>query len=284
MYQAASSIHDMSLKKERLDELLKAYPDLPINGAKAQLSTLLQMKAGDEAYLKQQEVVDRLECDEAECKDLDQLKEKQKNKLLRATKESELAALKSKLRGIDVSQLERDEQSLKYLLEQAKHAEARRQWKRVNELKEEERRLERSYPRAVKLQTIIKQAEKVALDNVIKEINLHAQLYMDYFLEDVTVNLVPDNASIHLDVTTNGHESDINSLSGGELARVILAFTLAVAEINNVRLLLLDECVASLDQDTTTTVIETIRQHFTGTVICIAHQTTTGIFDKVIEL
>jgi ABC-type multidrug transport system fused ATPase/permease subunit len=42
--------------------------------------------------------------------------------------------------------------------------------------------------------------------------------------------------------------------------------------------------VASLDQETATTVIDSIRKSFDGMVICIAHQTTTGVFDYVLDL
>lgn len=74
-------------------------------------------------------------------------------------------------------------------------------------------------------------------------------------------------------------------LSGGELARVILAYTLALSEMFSNPILLLDECTASLDEDTTNTVFEVIKENFQGKmVIIIAHQIVQGTFDKHIDL
>jgi ABC-type transport system involved in cytochrome bd biosynthesis fused ATPase/permease subunit len=74
-------------------------------------------------------------------------------------------------------------------------------------------------------------------------------------------------------------------LSGGELSRVILAYTMALAEMFNTPLLLLDECTASLDQDLSETVFNSIRENFNGKIILlIAHQVVTGTFDKIIKL
>jgi ABC-type transport system involved in cytochrome bd biosynthesis fused ATPase/permease subunit len=74
-------------------------------------------------------------------------------------------------------------------------------------------------------------------------------------------------------------------LSGGELSRVILAFTLALAEIHNSPLILLDESTASLDQDLTSSVITGLKENFSSRlVILIAHQVVQGVFDKVIKL
>jgi ABC-type multidrug transport system fused ATPase/permease subunit len=80
-------------------------------------------------------------------------------------------------------------------------------------------------------------------------------------------------------------ESDINMLSGGELSRVILAYTMALAEMFNTPLLLLDECTSSLDQELTETVFTAIRENFNGKLtLLIAHQVVTGVFDKIIKL
>ena len=80
-------------------------------------------------------------------------------------------------------------------------------------------------------------------------------------------------------------EADINMLSGGESSRIILAFSLALGEMFNTPIMLLDECTASLDQELTSVVIDGIRANFSGKlVILIAHQSITGMFDKVMNL
>jgi len=89
---------------------------------------------------------------------------------------------------------------------------------------------------------------------------------------------------INLEIDYKGMEADLSTLSGGELARVVLAFTLALNEMFNSPLLLLDECTASLDQDLTTTVFDAIRENFKSkTVIVEAHQVVDGVFDKIIK-
>ncbi len=80
-------------------------------------------------------------------------------------------------------------------------------------------------------------------------------------------------------------ECDINMLSGGELQRVIIAFTLSLAEMSQSPLLLLDECTSNLDQDLTNTVVGGIKKHFSQkNVLIIAHQVVSGIFDNVIKI
>ena len=80
-------------------------------------------------------------------------------------------------------------------------------------------------------------------------------------------------------------EADISMLSGGELSRVILAYTLSLSEIFNSPLVLLDECTASLDQELTSTVMEGIKKNFSHRlVIVIAHQVVSGDFDRQILL
>jgi len=90
---------------------------------------------------------------------------------------------------------------------------------------------------------------------------------------------------INLEIEYKGMECDLTMLSGGELSRVVLAYTLALAEIFNTPLLLLDECTASLDQDMTGIVFDGIRENFNGKLtLIIAHQVISGTFDKVVLL
>ena len=80
-------------------------------------------------------------------------------------------------------------------------------------------------------------------------------------------------------------EADITTLSGGELSRVILAYTLALSEIFNSPLILLDECTSSLDQELTSVVMESIKNNFSNKlVLCICHQVVSGNFDRKICL
>ena len=137
------------------------------------------------------------------------------------------------------------------------------------------------------------EAENRSIINMIENINSHAQIYLDHFFPDnpISVKLAAfkesktgEKPSINLDIDYRGIDHDLDMLSGGEKSRVILAFTLALADIHNSPLILLDECTASLDQGLTS-VIDGLKDNFSNKlVILIAHQVVQGVFDKVVKL
>ncbi len=89
---------------------------------------------------------------------------------------------------------------------------------------------------------------------------------------------------IELDIQYKGLDTDFASLSGGERARVSLAFTLALSEIYQTPILMLDESISSLDYDATVDVLSAIKENMPNrTVLCVSHQANTGLFDHVIE-
>jgi DNA repair exonuclease SbcCD ATPase subunit len=167
---------------------------------------------------------------------------------------------------------------------------------RVKTLTETERVARDLYAAATQLKDKIMEAESIAMENVIDSINTHSRVYLDCFFADnpIAVQLLPFKENkkgtaakpqICIQIEYKGMEADLNTLSGGELSRVILAYTLALAEMFNTPLLLLDECTASLDQDLTNIVFGAIRENFNGKMtLIIAHQVVTGTFDKVIRL
>lgn len=170
-----------------------------------------------------------------------------------------------------------------------------RHWEnKIEELETKEKEARNKYASATMLKDKILEAESLAMLHIIDSINTHAQLYLDCFFPEhpISVRLQPfketkksTNPKISLEIEYKGMECDLTMLSGGELSRVILAYTLALAEMFNTPLLLLDECTASLDQDMTSVVFNGIRDHFNGKLtLIIAHQIITGTFDTVIKL
>jgi len=283
--KAKLRVEELERKFVELEKLRSEYPEL--ENAQDQLEGLFKMKSDDEAYAKQKTLCSSLKMEHPDYDDTTEasLRKKKKAVYERKEKEATLAGIAIKhdpdelnIRIGSVTEL------IKRLNVGKMSAQSVRYWNAVETLLKTEADLNKSYPRAIKLQEIIKTAEKMAVREVIEEINLHAQMYLDSFFDYMNVMLVFDGVKLNVEVLQDGHDSDLHNLSGGELARVILAFTIALAEINNVKLLLLDECVASLDQESTGQVIDTIKANFRGTVICIAHQTTTGVFDHVLEL
>lgn len=288
-YKLQLQIQELEKKRNELVALKKEYPDL--DDPKYQLDVLYQIWRNDEEYEKQKNICDSFKIKKSPNNGLElslnELKQKQKNIYARNEKESSYNSIKVHENVDDIkNELNHLNAELVDIKERQNHFQSVKYWNKVDKLSKHEEILNKSYPRAVKLQNIIKKAEKLAIEETIEQINLHVQLYLDYFLENVTVCLAfdKDGTKLNVNVTQNNFESDLNNLSGGELARVVLAFTIALADMNNVKLLLLDECVSSLDQETTTSVIKTIQNNFNGQIICIAHQTTTGIFDHVLEL
>ena len=90
---------------------------------------------------------------------------------------------------------------------------------------------------------------------------------------------------INIEVEHKGMESGLGRLSGGERSRVILSFTLALADIFNTPLIMLDECTSSLDQDLNNVVVNSLRNHFQNKLILmIAHQSIEGIYDNIINI
>jgi exonuclease SbcC len=166
--------------------------------------------------------------------------------------------------------------------------------KKVEALHVQEKIDRDSYASATLLKEKILEAESIAMLNIIDSINTHAQLYLDCFFTDNPIiarlcsfkeTKKSKKPQINIEIEYKGMEADLNMLSGGELSRVILAYTLALGEMFNTPLLLLDECTSSLDQDLSSVVFNAIRENFNGKqVLVVAHQSIYGIFDKVVEL
>ena len=94
---------------------------------------------------------------------------------------------------------------------------------------------------------------------------VHSQHYLEQLFADqpILVEICPfkerkskvDRTVINIKIEYKEMECDMQYLSGGEKARVILAFTLALSEMFNTPLLLLDESTANLDQQSSMKVI-----------------------------
>ena len=148
----------------------------------------------------------------------------------------------------------------------------------------------------VKLRDHIKQAEQKSLEEFINALNQHASIYIEDFFpdEDISVELKTiqegkstgkEKISLCFDVNYRGMNGDLSFLSGGEKDRVNLAFTLAFSELVDNRILLLDECISSLDSETTNIVLEKLREKYKGKlVIVVSHQANLGFFDSVVTL
>ena len=107
---------------------------------------------------------------------------------------------------------------------------------KCTQLKAKENDDRNRYSAAMTMKNKILEAESIAIGNIIDTINLHSREYLDCFFSDhpiaVQLQAFKENKKtaakpcINIMIEYKGMECDINMLSGGELARVVLAYTL----------------------------------------------------------
>ena len=237
-----------------------------------------------EPYVKAQEKVNLYKCSPSEysSKNLEQtlqnkIRLEELTKVLRqTTPEFDLEEL-----SITHEHLQERLSTLKSNLELTK---AYLMWHDVALAKEDLSQAEIALARSHKLQGLITEAKKEALDEVLERITTYTQMYLDEFFSEPISLEITFTDKVVLNLIFRDTKIDLDALSGGEFARVNLAITLALADMYQVDLLLIDESLASLDHTTSTKVLKAIKKLYQGTVLCVAHQTVTGTFDKCIEL
>lgn len=159
-----------------------------------------------------------------------------------------------------------------------------------SEKEQELKQSEKELTTALHLKTKITEAETLAVSSVIDTVNTNVQFYLDKFF--VADPLQVKIATVHgkknqvcLELLYKGHDITLQSLSGGEQDRLVLAFQMTFAEICTAPLVLLDECVSSLDQENASNVFEVLQTHCKNMlIILVAHQIVTGAFDSIITL
>ena len=117
-------------------------------------------------------------------------------------------------------------------------------------------------------------------------------MYLDQFFDDpieVILALSSDEKKVNkyqlqLNVNYRGMECDIHTLSGGEKDRVIVAGTLALCEIVNSPLVMLDESIRSLDAETVNNVVQVLNKFDERMVLLISHQVVSGVFNSTLEI
>lgn len=147
---------------------------------------------------------------------------------------------------------------------------------------------------ATKFKDLISEAESMAVAGVISSINSHARIYLDDFFPEnpISVSLQTfketkkaTKPQINVEIDYKEMSCSVDTLSGGEVARVSLAYTLALAEMINSPIVILDESTSNLDHEMANIVIHSIKEHMVGKIIImVAHQAETGAYDNVIKL
>jgi len=138
------------------------------------------------------------------------------------------------------------------------------------------------------------EVEHRQLEETVNNINTVLQTTLPiFFNEPINLTLLvykklKNNVKpcLNLEICYKGCKYDnVNSLSGGEGDRVSLALLLALNFASNSPIILLDECVSSLDGDLKENCITAIKSIPNKTVICIDHDDTIeGYYDSVITV
>ena len=137
----------------------------------------------------------------------------------------------------------------------------------------------------------IQESEAKILSTTIDNINYRMSDYLNKFFDDpISVNIVQYKEtkndikhSININVNYKGNDIDITALSGGELDRVILSFVLSLNSTINSPILLLDESLSSLDENTCNNILNNLKDE-KKFIMIVSHQAQTGIFDKTINI
>lgn len=141
-----------------------------------------------------------------------------------------------------------------------------------------------------KLKDFIKESEQKCIEEFINSLNFHANIYINEMFpdEDLTVllkTIKKEKISLNFEVNYKQMiDCDLSILSGGERDRVNLAYTLAFSELTQNKILMLDECISSLDEGNASNVLRVLTENYKGLVICVCHQTVQGSFGHKIDL
>jgi ABC-type transport system involved in cytochrome bd biosynthesis fused ATPase/permease subunit len=153
--------------------------------------------------------------------------------------------------------------------------------------------LERRLDAVSELKQLVLKLESDILEHRLGEIRDLVNTYAEQiFVEPITVELrtlkktatQTEKVQVQLEVFYKNMQCDLSLLSGGEQARLNLAFILAFAHVFHSPLLLLDECTSNLDQELTEIVLEHIESMRISKVILIAHQVVEGNFTQTLRL
>jgi len=170
----------------------------------------------------------------------------------------------------------------KYLKEDYEYQESERIRK---ELLSRLENLTNEFNQRIELKELMIKAEHGSIENTIDEINTRLEYYTSRFFSfPLETSITNDNRNISVLLNYKGNQMDYKNLSGGEMDRLILCYTLALAEIWYPSILMLDESISSLDMETTELVVNSIKSFPSIFTLIVAHQVTAGIFDNVLEI
>jgi ABC-type thiamine transport system ATPase subunit len=148
----------------------------------------------------------------------------------------------------------------------------------------------------VKFRTIVQELASQAMEATIDSINTTCNnILHDIFESGIQVLLKTHRElkskdltklQVNLQVAYRGNTYDSPlRLSGGEQDRISMALTLAVAKVSSSPIIMLDECMAALDEDLREQCLETIEKFFPSkTILHVCHGAVKGQHHRVLRL
>jgi DNA repair exonuclease SbcCD ATPase subunit len=221
--------------------------------------------------------------------------------------EQEKLDLEVKLQQLPKDQTENLLQKEEILKDEIANLEMQRETgKEMIEVLRRQKQLERMQAKQMKLATreatlqqmkilvgeVTNQALQVLVDNINHYTNSiigdlfddEIQISLKLFKELKTKDKVKSQVNLQIQYKGNTYD-DVSHLSGGERDRLSLALTIALALSSPSPILMMDECLASLDGERRNTCIETIRSYLAHkTCISVCHETVKGVFDAVMTV
>lgn len=154
---------------------------------------------------------------------------------------------------------------------------------------EEHRDLLKSVEVATSTTKIIEEFREDRITNSVPVIEVYASDLLSRFTDGAFTRLKIDSKFNATVVRSNGVESPVGLLSGGELSAAAIALRLSVSMLLNGggsdNLIILDEVLVSQDENRSSLILSTIKEVCKGQVILVAHNSITDeISDRVVEL
>lgn len=221
---------------------------------------------------------------------IDRLKELQRDMVIRRERINRRDALRQQLDLIivnvddDDGSIDAEINDVESKLELCKHYKRVVKYRRVVEnLCASEKKLHD----ASRLKSLIAKAESISVTSTINLINriVNYHYVREFFDDDsfrVLLELRDDKLTLNI-YDGDDENVDLQFLSGGESVRIIVAFTAALCEINDVKCLYLDEILSPLDEESASSILSFLKRRFDG-IVCVSHQATRGMFDNIIDL
>lgn len=178
------------------------------------------------------------------------------------------------------------------------NSKIRKNWEEVKEKyeksKEKETKCGKKLESIMSLRDKVLKAESIYLQALIQKLSINTNKILENFFLDNPMTIEfktfkqgkkDTKSQINLDIWYKNHEIDLLELSGGERDRLDLAVTIALSQTFESPLLMLDECISSLDTENFNNVLEYLKDNNAfAHVLLVSHQANEGIFDSVINL